>query len=399
MLLPIKYERVKKLDHVSPSQIKTFRRCARRWYYEKLVGLRPPPTAALQRGTDLHTCVEHRIMHGEYKGTDDIVAIAQAGEAYLDNIAANFKRGDVLIECKVDLTEGLALPLTGRADVVDLADHKVIDHKTTSNFRWCVPPFQLRTDVQALSYVMWAKTAQQMKMPVEFQHIYYRTRGKPAVKETTVSISSAGLDSGWKSLCQTVDTMAENALVQHAGDVQPNASACKDYGGCPFVMHCEGLGDVVSGPARPQEVREMDWKAKLKARKEEQAGPAKSPNPPDGEPLTQAVKTPVKKKRKAKAAPAVQTLYIGCLPRKVEVTYLTDVLKPLQQQVAEMNSLTHYGLLEYGKGKTMVVALLAEQMLNGSLPEHLVADRRNPCTDACLEVLTPLYSRVVERIG
>ena len=143
----------------------------------------------------------------------------------------------------------------------------------------------------------------------------------------------------------------------------------------------------------------MDIRERLKQRQNEQAGEANSPNPPDGAPLDEPVEAPIPIKKARKPKKVTRTLYIGCVPRNGKPVYLTDVLTPLQQGVAEMESVSHYAVLDYGKGKNMVAASLVHWLDENSAPKNLVADRRYPCTDACLEVLLPHYDNVVERLA
>jgi RecB family exonuclease len=40
-----------KLEHVSASQIKTFKDCPRKWYYQKILGIPTPSTASTDLGS------------------------------------------------------------------------------------------------------------------------------------------------------------------------------------------------------------------------------------------------------------------------------------------------------------------------------------------------------------
>mgnify|MGYP003132058285 CR=1 FL=1 len=99
-------------------------------------------------------------------------------------------------------------------------------------------------------------------------------------------------------------------------------------------------------------------------------------------------------------------LYIGCHPRRYHdveadsVWYLDRLLAPIQMDVAKDAQLPYYGLLQYGEGPRRVAAALAGALREGlTLPSVLIADRRNPNTDAVLEVLVPYYKTIVERIS
>lgn len=98
-------------------------------------------------------------------------------------------------------------------------------------------------------------------------------------------------------------------------------------------------------------------------------------------------------------------LYIGCHPHRLSVIYADELFHVLQVKVAEIANVPHYALLEYGEGPKRVASLLRQQLASGALklPLRLVIDRRNPCADACLDVLIPLYrncgGQIIERMG
>jgi RecB family exonuclease len=98
-------------------------------------------------------------------------------------------------------------------------------------------------------------------------------------------------------------------------------------------------------------------------------------------------------------------LYIGCHPHGQAVIYADEIIEPLQARVAEGASVPHYNMIEYGEGPKRVASFLRAHLMNGhlALPKVLVVDRRNPCADAVIDVLVPMYRKVggliVERMG
>lgn len=90
------------------------------------------------------------------------------------------------------------------------------------------------------------------------------------------------------------------------------------------------------------------------------------------------------------------TLYVNCRPvRGVEYVELEAVVAPFMVEVAKATKAEHYTLVDYGKGPAMVAAMLSRSVPRGAL----VVDTRAPCAAACLEVLRPLASVVVEGMG
>lgn len=116
------------------------------------------------------------------------------------------------------------------------------------------------------------------------------------------------------------------------------------------------------------------------------------------EPITEPKDVPVEPQKVASNGSF--TLYIGCHPRGHVVTYLDDVLKPLQEQVADMEDVPHYGLIRYNEGSKQVAALLHKALNDEEIPisSHVVADRRMS-SDIAIEVIAGHANAVVERIG
>lgn len=116
------------------------------------------------------------------------------------------------------------------------------------------------------------------------------------------------------------------------------------------------------------------------------------------EPITEPKDVPVEPQKVASNGSF--TLYIGCHPRGHVVTYLDDVLKPFQEQVADMEDVPHYGLIRYNEGSKQVAALLHKALNDEEIPisSHVVADRRMS-SDIAIEVIAGHANAVVERIG
>ncbi len=113
---------------------------------------------------------------------------------------------------------------------------------------------------------------------------------------------------------------------------------------------------------------------------------------------TPVVKAPVEPQKAASNGSF--TLYIGCHPRGHVVTYLDELLKPLQEQVADSEDVPHYGIIRYNEGSKLVAALLHRSLNDGelSVSSHVVADRRMS-PDIAIEVIAGHASAVVERLG
>jgi CRISPR/Cas system-associated exonuclease Cas4 (RecB family) len=231
-------------SHASASQIKTFTRCERKWWFEKIAGYTSPPSAAATLGRDLHAELEDYFLTGKELESP----ILKVGFDALPPRDAN-----LLVEENIRLTEpGMAAPIVGVIDLVELDDRRITDHKTTSDFRWMRSEYQLAVDPQAIIYVMAAHRRWfSGEDTIEFRHLYYRTRGAPAAAQSSVTFNIADLTARFADIKDTVNSMEVAAAKPTASKTSPNPAACGDYGGCPFRGRCALLGTdpVVNQPS------------------------------------------------------------------------------------------------------------------------------------------------------
>ena len=270
-------------SHASASQIKTFKRCERKWWFEKIGGLTSPPSAAATLGRELHAELEEYFLTGKELESP----ILKAGFDALPSREAN-----LLVEENVRLTDSeMAVPIVGVIDLVELDERRITDHKTTGDFRWMRSEYQLMVAPQAIIYVM---AAQRLWFkgddPIEFRHLYYRTRGAPASAESRVVFEPQDLTKQFGLIKQTVNSMEVAAGLPAAHKASPNPEACGDYGGCPFRGHCALIGtdSVVEPPGTGD--KPMGLFSKLNSNNSNKSTSTPTPvavlfsgiNPPDG---------------------------------------------------------------------------------------------------------------------
>ena len=221
-------------NHVSASQVKTHRRCARKWWFEKIVGYRSPTTPAAELGRAIHAELETYLTTGEKPASP----IARAGLSHLPSHEDN-----ILVEAEFSLKDGLSKKAIGFIDLVEVDARRVTDHKTTSDFKWAKGEYELASDPQAILYSQYADASLfEGDGDIEFRHVYYRTRGTPASMTTSVVLSPDTLAEGFAGVAHTVNEMVEHAVAPSAKEVSYNAQACRDFGGCPFRGECAKLG-------------------------------------------------------------------------------------------------------------------------------------------------------------
>ena len=220
--------------HASASQIKTFRRCSRKWWFEKIAGYRSPTSAAAELGKKIHSQLENYLLTGEQPESP----IALAGLHHLPAPGS-----DVLVEHELKYTEGLAVPLIGFIDLIELENRRVTYHKTTSDFKWAKTEYELLSDPQAIIYTKVAKDLFfEGDEEIEFRHVYYRTRGSSASMTSSAIFKIPFLEEKFQEIREVVDEMSGCSVAEKPIDVGFNAEACTDYGGCPFRGECAKLG-------------------------------------------------------------------------------------------------------------------------------------------------------------
>jgi len=153
------------------------------------------------------------------------------------------KRDIVGIESKLNLRVG-GCPFTGYIDVDayvgdDMDGHPlVIDHKTTSDFKWAMTPDELAEDIQQTLYSADALQRSQADQ-VEARWIYYLTKGKPQARRVSVTLPAEQVAHNLVRVESLVRRMEKARFADAANDLQPNVEACADYGGCPHRQRCQ----------------------------------------------------------------------------------------------------------------------------------------------------------------
>jgi len=291
--------------HASASQIKTFDRCRRKWWFDKIAaGIVPPTSPGAEFGKKVHAAIEGRLTTGNWTfdaGDVDGLRVREAAHALYASLPVR-RAPPQHVEYAAKLTHTtLPVPIIGYVDLAIPDRRIIIDHKTTKNFRYCRTSKQLMADPQAIIYgidavLRWDGPDCDEHRPVHFWHKYVHTKTF-ATSETLATLTPDVLMRGFADIAQTTKAMHGYALAD-ASDVPYNSRACRDFGGCPFLSRCHALGDRGSGMVNalyrataPGEVANMSWRDKIKQHKNKTgksevpalADPAQE-NPPDGVP-------------------------------------------------------------------------------------------------------------------
>ena len=247
--LPKTDEPVDLLDRswaVSASQLETFTTCQRKWAWEKVAGFASDETEATLLGGRVHKILEDYLEHGTLPDQSTREGeIATAGLHLLpppklpnQRIEFAFKfrspRGNVY-QGRKDFTLLPAAP--GDIPLVG-------DHKTTSDFRWAKSDEDLRTNIQALIYaadeLLRARTE-----AVDLEWIYYRTRGAPQARKTSLRILAEEVDKAFGA-AGGIDDAADNlhrvravTTKDNILDLPASTDACNLFNRpCPHTFRC-----------------------------------------------------------------------------------------------------------------------------------------------------------------
>lgn len=244
---------LKPWKNASPSQLKTFRSCPRKWWWEKVAGISQPSTLAQEEGTRIHAMLEDYLLTGR-QPTGPLGQVALAGVPYLPPppvprqcVEAGFvwRRPDWPVQ------------MLGFIDLIEPGQGRVVDHKTTSDFRYAKGEDELRTDAQSVIYTgvgpavlqggpqlsMGDKTLTLVSPaqfpPAVFRHIYYRRGAKgPASMMAEVRMDTTDITEGLVNITRTMQAMAACALTDDPNRVDFNPAECGAYGGCFYASHC-----------------------------------------------------------------------------------------------------------------------------------------------------------------
>lgn len=260
------------LEQVSPSQIESFERCARVWFFNSILRVPKTTTRAQARGTAIHGEVEHLLTTGETRPAwfdfDD-----KTGKSQVVHIVDKPDGGDwedlrPRVEVLIPHLPDRTLPTTsmeqwvprfafyeggpvinGRYDMWENTRPraKLKDVKSSGDFRYCKSPADLADNIQLTSYALPLVYANPENLPedVELTHLYTRTKGKALAQPVSVVVTVDEMKARWRRTGETVKKMVAWAewAFQQVGEplierVPPTTSACGAYGGCEHRARC-----------------------------------------------------------------------------------------------------------------------------------------------------------------
>lgn len=229
------------MKHLSASQIKTYRDCARKWYFERTSNVERTVTPAIDRGKRIHTILENVLLAGAVDGLEDEPLLTKL--EWLPALIA--ERGAVArdcIECEVRL-EQFALPILGFIDLVLVHESgariEIVDHKTTSDWKYALTVDDLAVDPQAIIYCYAMTLRYPDAQTFTFTHHVINTRRAQTERLCSVHFARHEVEAFADILSTELANMQATFTIGLANAV-PGAynDACHKYGGCPFREAC-----------------------------------------------------------------------------------------------------------------------------------------------------------------
>ena len=363
-------ENLKQWERASASQIKTYRECKRKWWWEKIAGKESPGSPSTELGSKIHDYIE-RVLKEEEERNDvgfpqELVTHAwDYLENYMPTPSANVEKE--FMEYRV-----FKAPMKGMIDLLvveekgDRLEVEIIDHKSTksANFKWAKTAEQLQLDAQAQIYsAVVRKELQEIyedkEIDLKFTHNYICTTRIKQPLIVSTPMPHEVIDKGVADVNDTLASMKKDAKETEPKNVLPSWTSCGNYGGCPHAADCQALEDFdvyqALWPELEQEGDNMslDWLNEAKTQKAE--------------------------KEKPKASSSTGPIIcVGCRPRSGDYVTLEEWTAKEQKEWSEGAKLPHYMADPYNKGPRSVCVLVDHKVRNGNkeLPTVLVVDPR-----------------------
>lgn len=234
---------------ISPTQVKAWGECPRKWGFRYLDGIQSPQSAAAALGSEVHGLLESWLTDGTEPPVNTRAGkIALAGLEHLpDPGECDHVETQLLFDWEGMLFRGFVDVVWTGADGVPV----VSDHKTSSDpKKWGLSAEALPHDIQAIIYATWLLDLVDAPM-VDLRWTYFRTRGKAISFPVDARITREDARQNFKdkvepnarAIIAAVETHKKTGAL--AGTLPAEPSACGNYGGCDFAQFCERTKEEV----------------------------------------------------------------------------------------------------------------------------------------------------------
>ena len=344
----------------SPSQVSTFRSCERKWWLKQIGGIFTPQSPSQLLGIDVHADMGAMLETGHAPEPaaeperQRAQEIALAGYSWLRSRPGGVPlvAPDALAVARALYVDAWPVPVVAELDWL-VGPREIVDFKTSSS-KLATTAAKLLTDPQAVIYsaavcsrpselrppVKLGRPGAERRYapvvlgelePVSFGLLHLRTKGPLTVESVNVDMTPEIIAAGLDGIGETLRAMRETSADVSPRDVKPTASACYEFGPCPFIEHCKFLGDrdmtaipnPFARPAAPVEVVAVETLPALTP--EEKFGTRPAPMPSRLAALNAASRPEVE----VEAAPAAEAPPVETAPAaEAQATEATPAPKP-----------------------------------------------------------------------
>jgi hypothetical protein len=233
--------------------VDAYRRCPRVWYNASILKDREPQKPFQSRGEKIHKALEIYAKTGEVRPAIDDVSTLEFVQVALPHIPKPKTDTEFWGQFEVD-TAHLLLEEPGEMasyedgpaivqyiDVVEAlpTSCRIIDYKTTSDFRYAKTPEELANNTQLCWNAKYIFAISDYS-EISIEHLYLLTKGRPKAKPVATVVTRAMVDAIWERDMATVREMVAWAELHPptADDLPPNTKSCDMYGGCYYRAKC-----------------------------------------------------------------------------------------------------------------------------------------------------------------
>lgn len=353
-------------NHVSATSIKLFKACPRRWYERYVLDKKEPASKAMMRGNEVHRQLEAYLLNGEMPDDSTEGQIAQAGLKYLP--APPYQVELSLEHLPIKNTPA---PFKGFIDVYIAGDTpEVLDHKTTSHFKYALTQAELAVDPQMIIYG--AHVLENCNAGwIRLTHVCYLTKPPYQSQRTSTVVSRYHVNEQFNILLSTVEEMviARESPVQA---LHKNKDNCWSYGKrCPYFDDCQKT--INNKGIKHMSEKHLSVIDRLRGTAPTTAT-ATATAPTTAPTTTESI------------------LYVNCTPLKGSLTPLAEGLSEMIDKVCTSKGVEHISLVPYAQGYDLLSALIINQGLPAG---HYFVHSRSPIYEKCCDALHKVASQVI----
>lgn len=211
--------------------------CERKWAWRYVALVEDPPGPGAVLGKTVHTELERYLGGGNFDFTTEAGYIAASGVQHLPKPGTP----GMVLEGEFHFFGPSGHSYLGYKDV-EVAPSPgvlglVLDHKTTSDFRWQKTEDDLRSDPQAILYAVDFFREHPSENEVELRWTYYLTRKSRRSAVTRAVINQRDTWNQFQKIEKIAERMSVAALKQPL-ELPANVNHCSAYGGCPHQGRC-----------------------------------------------------------------------------------------------------------------------------------------------------------------